>query len=38
MPYDAGVDHVVFDCRMTFERFDEQMELLAEGVLPALAG
>jgi alkanesulfonate monooxygenase SsuD/methylene tetrahydromethanopterin reductase-like flavin-dependent oxidoreductase (luciferase family) len=33
---DAGVDHVVFDCRMTFERFDEQMELLAEGVLPAL--
>jgi alkanesulfonate monooxygenase SsuD/methylene tetrahydromethanopterin reductase-like flavin-dependent oxidoreductase (luciferase family) len=32
----AGVDHVVFDCRMTFERFDEQMELLAARVLPGL--
>jgi alkanesulfonate monooxygenase SsuD/methylene tetrahydromethanopterin reductase-like flavin-dependent oxidoreductase (luciferase family) len=33
---DAGVDHVVFDCRMTFERWEEQMELLAAGVLPGL--
>ena len=33
---DAGVDHVVFDCRTTFDRWEEQMELLADGVLPAL--
>lgn len=31
---DAGVDHVVFDFRMNFERWEEQIELLGAEVLP----
>ena len=30
----AGVDHVVFDFRMKFERWDEQIELIGTEVLP----
>ena len=35
---EAGADLVVFDFRMAFERYLEQMELLAATVLPALSG
>jgi hypothetical protein len=30
------VDQIVFDSRMAFDRWEEQMELLADGVLPAI--
>lgn len=33
----AGVGHVVFDCRLDFSRFEEQMELLGHEVLPSFA-
>jgi len=32
----AGVDHLVFDFRLTFDRWEEQMELLGAEVLPRL--
>ena len=35
---DAGVDHIVFDFRMSFDRWEEQVQLLAEEVLPGLRG
>ncbi len=34
----AGVEHVVFDFRLGFDRWDEQMELVGREVLPAFAG
>lgn len=33
---DAGVDHVVFDCRFKFERWFEQIDMLGREVLPQL--
>jgi alkanesulfonate monooxygenase SsuD/methylene tetrahydromethanopterin reductase-like flavin-dependent oxidoreductase (luciferase family) len=33
---DAGVDHLVFDFRLTFGRWEEQMQMLGESVLPRL--
>jgi alkanesulfonate monooxygenase SsuD/methylene tetrahydromethanopterin reductase-like flavin-dependent oxidoreductase (luciferase family) len=35
---DAGVDHVVFDFRMSFGRWEEQIELIGTDVLPHLGG
>jgi alkanesulfonate monooxygenase SsuD/methylene tetrahydromethanopterin reductase-like flavin-dependent oxidoreductase (luciferase family) len=32
----AGVDHLVFDFRLSFDRWEEQMELLGAEVLPRL--
>jgi alkanesulfonate monooxygenase SsuD/methylene tetrahydromethanopterin reductase-like flavin-dependent oxidoreductase (luciferase family) len=34
---EAGVDHLVFDFRLTFPLWEEQMQLLGEEVLPKLA-
>ncbi len=31
----AGVEQLVFDCRLSFGRWEEQMQLLADEVLPA---
>jgi alkanesulfonate monooxygenase SsuD/methylene tetrahydromethanopterin reductase-like flavin-dependent oxidoreductase (luciferase family) len=33
---DAGVSHIVFDLRMSFDAWEDQMELLGTHVLPAL--
>jgi len=33
---DSGVEHVVFDMRLSFDRWFEQVELLGDRVLPAL--
>lgn len=33
---EAGADHVVFDFRMSFDRWEEQMELIGTQVLPML--
>jgi alkanesulfonate monooxygenase SsuD/methylene tetrahydromethanopterin reductase-like flavin-dependent oxidoreductase (luciferase family) len=35
---DVGVDHIVFDLRLTFERWFGSVELLGREVLPALRG
>lgn len=35
---DAGANHVVFDFRMSFGRWEEQMELIGTEVLPHLRG
>jgi alkanesulfonate monooxygenase SsuD/methylene tetrahydromethanopterin reductase-like flavin-dependent oxidoreductase (luciferase family) len=34
----VGVDHVVFDFRLSFPLWEEQMAMLGESVLPSLAG
>ncbi len=33
---EAGVDHLVFDARLGFDRWFEQIELLGDKVLPEL--
>lgn len=33
---ESGVDHLVFDCRMSFDRWLEQLELIGREVLPRL--
>lgn len=33
---EAGVDHLVFDFRMSFERWEEQLQVVGEEVLPLL--
>ena len=33
---EVGVEHLVFDLRLSFDRWHESIELLGENVLPAL--